>query len=359
MNYNSYQGYDDFYKAVYPDYDKDRTRKVVSRLFLALCVYTLISYAVVFLSEFFVLLVFGREKMMTILESPYYIFSVQIISMYLIALPVFMLICRTGITKISEEQKLKREAQKRNSSMSFEEMVVLFFISTAVMIIGGLISNMFTGLLSNILGHRIENSTAELISKTPIWLVIAVAVIIGPIVEEFIFRKTMIDILGEFGRGYAITVSAVAFGLFHGNFSQALYATLLGFILGFIYLKSGKLLHCAAMHIALNFFGTVPTLLLGGSIDRISEGTLTPEGGLALDYLNDLKNVIGLALLQYGCAIAGIALFCHFVFAKKYKVSFAKELTIPRYEVAHVTFANPGVITFIIFTIIQFVISIL
>ena len=99
--------------------------------------------------------------------------------------------------------------------------------------------------------------------------------------------------------------------------------------------------------------------LLDGSIDKISDGTLSQEGEPVLDYLNDLKNVIGLVLLQYGCAIAGIALFCHFVFAKKYKVSFAKELTIPRYEVAHVTLANPGVIIFIVFTISQFVISIL
>ena len=360
MNYNNQFRHDDFYKAIYfPDYEPRRTKNIISRVFLALCVYTLLSYAVVFLAELFVILKFGRESARTILESPYYIFAIQILSMYIIALPVFLLICRTGITKLTQERAAKLINQKAHSFMSLEEFVVCFFISTALMILGGLVSNAFTGVLSGVLGHTIENSTAELIEKTPIWLVVLVAVIIGPIFEEFIFRKTMIDILGEFGRSYAIFVSAISFGLFHGNFSQVLYASLLGFVLGYVYVKSGKFIYPAMLHILLYFFGTVPTLLIGDSLEKIANGEIIlTEGESLIEHLIDLKNIFGVLILEYGFAIVGIILFIQFIVKKKYEIPFAKEIHIPRYDVARISFLNPGVIIFLILTIVQFILSI-
>jgi len=360
MNSNYNQDYDYFYNAFYPGYNKGAVRRKLSRLFLALCAYTLVSYTVVYLCQFITILTVERDKLLSVLENPYYIFSVQIISMYVIALPVFILICKYGSTRLTDERKVAIEKEKRQGFMSVDELVVLFFISTGVMIFGGMISNIFTDILSGILGHTVENSTAELISKTPVWLVIAVAVIIGPVVEEIIFRKVFIDILGEHGRAYAIIVSAITFGFFHGNFSQVIYATLLGFILGYIYVKSGKIIYSILMHVSINFFGTVPALLVQDSIDRIAGIAEDPENAeITLTLFDDIMNVFGVTIMQYGFAIAGIVLFCYLTVKKKYTISFKREFYIPRNEVFNVTLLNPGVILFAVFTVAQFVLSIL
>ena len=360
MEYNNDKSYDYFDGAFYPGYDRIKTKGIISRLFLAVFCYTLISYTVVFLAEIITFLFAGRDNAISILKNPYYIFSVQVLSMYVIALPFFVLICRTGKTKLSAERIAAIKNEKRKSEMKIDELVILFFISVAVMIFGGMISNAFTSFLSSILGHNIDNTTEELIENSPIWLVIAVAVIIGPIVEEFIFRKIFIDTLSEFGRGYSIILSSVAFGVFHGNFSQVLYATLLGFILGYIYVKSGRLLYSVLMHVALNFFGTVPTLLVSDSIKKLTDASLGgAAGSVSFDYFSDAMNVLGVIFLQYGFAIAGVILLCCFLFKRKYKIPFAKEMYIPHRELINLTLINPGMIAFLAVTVLQFVLSVL
>lgn len=359
MRFSFDNGYNGINFGGFSGYSLQGSKKTVSRLFLALCAYTLISYSIVYLAEFLTILLLGRDQAASVLSSPYYIFALQIVAMYVIALPIFILLCKKTIPKNSFEEGYIVEDSK-SGSISLEELIVLFFISVSVMIFGGAVSNLFTDLLSGILGHTVENATSDLIEKTPIWLVILVAVIIGPIVEELIFRKTFIDALGRFGKIYAIIVSSVAFGLFHGNFSQVLYATLLGFILGYIYVKSGKIIYSMIMHILLNFFGTVPTLLLSGSIDRLAEGALDPSNQAnSAEYLSDMMNVLGLLFLQYGFAIAGAVLFYYFIFRRRYRLPIEKEIYIPRWDIMSVTFANPGVILFLILITGEFILSIL
>ena len=59
--------------------------------------------------------------------------------------------------------------------------------------------------------------------------------IMGPVMEELLFRKMFIDNYSKYGMGAAILASAVSFGLFHGNFSQFFMATALGILFGYVY----------------------------------------------------------------------------------------------------------------------------
>ena len=107
----------------------------------------------------------------------------------------------------------------------------------------------------------INNSTAQSNSYTIISMLYIV--IIGPVVEEFIFR-------GIFLRGlltrYAPTISIVAtsllFAIIHfnaapeasltANVTEVSYALLMGLILGEIYYKSCSLFLCIILHILAN-----------------------------------------------------------------------------------------------------------
>ena len=111
---------------------------------------------------------------------------------------------------------------------------------------------------------------------------------------------------------------------------------------------------------AINFFGTVPTLLFGDSLERVLEGVVNPETiTSSVQYWNDLMNVYGLLLLQYGFAFAGLGLFLYFIIKRRYSIPFAKEVFLPRCDLIKVTLANPGAIIFAVLTLAQFALSIL
>ncbi len=370
MNYSTYNSEGEYSGYEYARFNKRTATRTFSRLFLAISVYLLVSYAVIFASEIAILLIFGAEKSAQIFSSTYYVFGLQVVAMYLIAFPVFLLMTK-GLPRPGElsYDLIPLSYGKRivcgrrmgyDDGMSLGEFVALFFVSTSIMIFGAQISNAFTEYLSRLLGHTVENTTSDLISNTPLWLVVLVAVIIGPIVEELIFRKTFIDILGVYGTRLAIIVSSVAFGIFHGNFSQLLYASLLGLVLGYIYTKTHKVRYSILMHIIINFFGTIPTMLMSDSLDRLmslADAELTEAE--ALNYFGDIMNVFGLFILQYGFAVAGLIIFVYCTAKRLYSVPDECEIRIPGRSFLRTTFLNFGVILFLILSLGQFLLSVL
>lgn len=58
--------------------------------------------------------------------------------------------------------------------------------------------------------------------------------IIAPIFEEFIYRGAVLRSLEKYGRWFAILISAILFGLMHGNFYQIFMATGIGIALGYL-----------------------------------------------------------------------------------------------------------------------------
>ena len=76
--------------------------------------------------------------------------------------------------------------------------------------------------------------------------------LIVPIAEELVFRGVLYNrIKRSFGVEIATVLSALIFGLSHGNIVQFLYATILGLVMAYLYEKCELLLapilfHCAA-----------------------------------------------------------------------------------------------------------------
>lgn len=92
--------------------------------------------------------------------------------------------------------------------------------------------------------------------QTNIWNVVFL-VIVGPIFEEWLFRKQLIDHTRKYGEKTAILLSGLAFGLFHMNLFQFFYAFLLGLMFGYVYTRTSKLRYSTAMHMIINFNGGV------------------------------------------------------------------------------------------------------
>lgn len=102
------------------------------------------------------------------------------------------------------------------------------------------------------------------------WGWIAVGVLV-PIAEEMVFRgailRTLLNLCGHRWRWGAIVLSALLFGLAHGNMAQLLNATLMGCILGWLYYRSGSIAPGIVFHIVNNSVAVLLVRMMPGSAD--------------------------------------------------------------------------------------------
>ena len=102
------------------------------------------------------------------------------------------------------------------------------------------------------------------------WGWIAVGVLV-PIAEEMVFRgailRTLLNLCGHRWRWGAIVLSALLFGVVHGNMAQMLNATLMGCLLGWLYYRSGSIAPGIVFHIVNNSVAVLLVRMMPGSAD--------------------------------------------------------------------------------------------
>lgn len=142
----------------------------------------------------------------------------------------------------------------------FGKWLKAFAIGIFFMYTGNIVGTLLASLLGG--AAAAQNPLTNLMSGSSVALQLLVTCILAPIFEEFIFRRCLIDRLRRHGEKLAIATSAVCFGLFHGNLQQFIYAMLLGFVLGYVYTRTGKLRYTILLHMAINTMGNLASILL-------------------------------------------------------------------------------------------------
>ena len=85
------------------------------------------------------------------------------------------------------------------------------------------------------------------------WLGILCVSVLGPVLEELLFRGAITKVLLEkYEPITAILLSGMVFGVFHLNPVQVVSATLAGFFFAWLYYKTRNLLPCILIHIFNN-----------------------------------------------------------------------------------------------------------
>ena len=263
--YNGGSGYN--FNKLY-DYDdvKAKAKKAYSTIGMGIFIILVVS---TILQTLFALSPFG--KLAPNSDTTFYI---SFALMYLIGVPVGLIFMnRTKVSKLAK------------SNLSFLQFVAIFAVCISFMYLGNIIGMFITNLYSSVSGNTVENPINNLIFGRSILLRIIIVSLIGPFVEELIFRKFIIDRLNIYGEKTAIFVSALLFGLFHGNLFQFFYAFFLGLIFGYVYLRYGKLLYTVLLHVIINFMGGVVSVFMlekvgTDNLVNIASGdisSLTPE----------------------------------------------------------------------------------
>ncbi|MBQ6020173.1 MAG: CPBP family intramembrane metalloprotease [Clostridia bacterium] len=91
------------------------------------------------------------------------------------------------------------------------------------------------------------------------------------IVEEYAMRGVVMHSLRRYGDGFAITMSAMMFGLMHGNLVQAPFAFLAGLVLGYVVIRTGTLWTGVAIHFLNNSLSIVYSLLYDNGHEKAGE----------------------------------------------------------------------------------------
>lgn len=106
-----------------------------------------------------------------------------------------------------------------------------------------------------------EPEMPDLIEPTLVSLMLNIVstAVLPAIVEEMIFRGYILGALRVHGDGLAVVVSAVLFGLFHGNILQIPFAFILGLVMGYLVVQTDSILPAMLFHFANNLMSVLLT----------------------------------------------------------------------------------------------------
>ena len=94
------------------------------------------------------------------------------------------------------------------------------------------------------------------------WIYILSALLLAPIFEEILFRGIILrGLLSTYSPSKSIIISAIIFGIFHGQLSMIPGAIFLGLCFGYVYFKTNSLGSPILLHFAANLFGIIASLI--------------------------------------------------------------------------------------------------
>ena len=267
------------------------------------------------------------------MENSWGMWLITFAPLYLIAVPVGLLLLRKVPAKPLEKHDLK-------PGRYIVSAIICFFMMYA----GNILGTIITALLQLLPGISAGNPVLGYATDDALLPKVLFMVILAPVIEEYIFRKQLIDRMHIYGEKMAVITSALMFGLFHGNLSQLFYAFALGLVFGYVYLKTGKLRYSIGLHMLINFIGSVvgpfflEKLAVLDTMETMDMAALEP-------ILPWLLGFGAYVLVLIGLAIAGLVLLC----INKRRVSFATaDLELPKESRFKTVYMNVGMLLLVI-----------
>jgi len=250
---------------------------------------------------------------------------------------IYWLVQRVPVTPI-EKKRIK-----------WWQFPVWFVMCYAMVYLSNLVGTLITVGIGSVKGRPVDNHLLEYVTGGNMLANFILMVVVAPIVEEFIFRKLIVDRTVRYGQGVAIAVSGLMFGLFHGNLNQFAYAVVLGAFFALIYIKTGDIRITIGMHACVNFIGSIVSMALFKMVDYQKLMELAESGdtdALMGHVMNNLPGwilfgIFGLFIL--GMVIGGIVLMI--VFRKIFYLEPVEE-ALPAGRKFSTVFLNSGMIVF-------------
>lgn len=267
---------------------------ICSRIGWALCLYFVISTVLASIVQVVLLLIPGYMDNMDL------VWISTFVPQYLVGVPLALVVLSGEKGKRPEEHRL-----------SFGKFLIVFIMCFCLMYGGSLLGNFLSALLSGGTANNALNVLA--MDNSP--LKVLFMVILAPLMEELVFRKFIIDRTAVFGEKRAVLLSALTFGMFHMNLYQFFYAFLLGWLFGYIYLRTGRLRYPVILHALVNFIGSVlGPMMLKAAEDVMWMADMDPAAmteEMLVEMMDKLPALIGMSVYSLsviGLSVAGLVL---------------------------------------------------
>lgn len=275
---------------------------------------------------------------------------ISVVPLYLIGLPALILLLK----QIPADTVEKR-------TMKWWQFVLAALICFALIYTANIIGNIFTVMIGFLKGSAVGNPILNIATSVSMLFAFIYMVLCAPFIEEYIFRKLLVDRTVRYGQDVAVLLSGLMFGLFHGNLNQFAYTFVLGCFLAFLYVKTGKLKIAVALHMMVNFMGSIVSVLMLDMIDLKTYLEIAANGmdtNAMMKYISD--NMLGWTLYMiyvffiFGVMIAGMILFIVCLAKKSFRLEEGKVI-IPRGKRFYTVVLNAGMIVYCIFWIAMIV----
>lgn len=313
--------------------------RVLLRIGLALTVFAFLP----------TLLALGFSKLASLffpalIGTEIYLYAQQILILYVITIPLCMLI----IGRPREEERPALQEKKHCKPLA---LLIFFCVAEFFAIAGNLLGTVLMNIVGILRGVTPENSLNSLLQNSSPITVLLVVVILGPIMEELLFRYAITRRLLPYGEKTAVLLTGLFFSLAHDNFYQFFYCFAIGALFSYVYVRTKNLLYPLLLHIFFNFYGGfLPTLFMGMlPTDPSDPSKINILFENIFAYAVPILSYAVYILLTYVAAIAGFVLFCIFL----PKLRFAPSLLPIRPERrTRILFCNAGVILFLLSSVL-------
>lgn len=265
-----------------------------------------------------------------LVENNFVAFAITFGSMYLIGVPVADNVLKKKIVLTKEKRP-----------MSLKQWIKYIPVTVLFVYIGSFAGEAITSFISMLVGKTPEDPVVAILSGSDIFVSLIFVGIIGPIVEEYIFRKQIINHTRMYGEKRAVIFSAFVFALFHGNLSQMFYAFTLGLVFGYVYIKTDDIKYSAGLHMFVNIISGV---LIGSVMDGVDLNVLDKGAASIMNSPDLAKYVVFIIYLviMIGLAITGVII----VYRNSKDITF-NEPNIKLEKPFRTMYLNTGVIIFI------------
>ena len=194
--------------------------------------------------------------------------------------------------------------EKPSEFFGFRRFSVSAFFLT---ILYSLLTYPAASIIASISNYLFDNPLEVAADEMSAIVLLAFSLICAPVLEEFTFRGVILRGLRKSGKVWpSILLSAVAFGLFHGNITQFIYATVVGIFLGLLMEAGASVWLTVLYHFTFNFFGTIAEPIILTLISPSGSEATPPDGPIT----EAVPQNGFLILIIVFCIAAGIAIAC-------------------------------------------------
>lgn len=258
---------------------------------------------------------------------------------YVCGLPLIFLLAKNMTVTTPEKHKMK-----------WWQFLIAACMCYAMVYISNLIGTIITALIGALKGSAVQNNLIDYVTQGNLYLNFFLMVVVAPIMEEFVFRKVLVDRALRYGEGMAIVLSGLMFGLFHGNLNQFAYAVVLGGFFAYLYIRTGNIKITMGLHAIINFLGSVVASQLMKAIHYEELLQVNTEDVSAVMNLV-MNNLVGWVLFGlYGICLlivvlTGVILIIVSAVRKQFILK-TTEVQIQQGEKFKTLLVNPGMLVF-------------